>query len=152
MRCHHKVCDTITKRFRLCKKSQFFSNFCWNHANLKFYDKIVKIQSVWRSYKVRKIVENIVKKVPTDVRNIILQYVKKDYYDDLKDAIYFFHMYVNRYRKIEKKIENLNTRYMNNEMSYNTYLYRLDCTESEYKKALYSSLKLAPKVRLVVDI
>lgn len=151
MRCCHKVCDPITKRWRMCKKSKFYSNFCWNHSNLKFYDKIVKIQSAWRSYKVRKKVKNIVKKVPEDVRSIILQYVQKEFYDELKEALYFFYMYVNRSRKLEEKIENLFTRYMNNEMSHINYVNMVNFLERKYQKTLNLCIKLKPKVRLLVD-
>lgn len=151
MRCCHKVCDPITKRWRMCKKSKFYSNFCWNLYNLKFYDKIVKIQSAWRSYKVRRKVKNIVKKVPEDVRSIILQYVQKEFYDELKEALYFFYMYVNRSRKLEEKIENLFTRYMNYEMSYIDYVNMVNFQERKYQKTLNLCIKLEPKVRLLVD-
>lgn len=151
-RCYYKLYDSVTQKLRRCKKSRCYNDFCWNHANLKLYDKVVKIQSVWRSYKVRRKVNNIVKKLSEDVRNVILHYVKKEYYDDLKDALYFFYMYVNRYRKIEKDIDNLFTRYMNYELSYNAYISLVEYEEIEYEKALNFSTKLAPKVRLLVDI
>ena len=50
-RCSIIVRDPETKRFRKCKKNKnHFSCICSNHC----YKYIVLIQSVWRSYFIRK--------------------------------------------------------------------------------------------------
>ena len=79
-RCRNYIRDPITKRKRLCKKNKKYSDYCSIHAN-KVYDKyVIKIQSVYRAYHVRKKLK-IYNKLPRDLQRKILYYVNENIYN-----------------------------------------------------------------------
>ena len=45
-----------------------------------YYLSIIKIQSTWKSYKSRRIINNILIKLPCDLQFIILNFIRFDWY------------------------------------------------------------------------
>ena len=74
----------------LCKKPIFFKSICLcrNHLILTHNNSIIKIQKIFRAYKRRKKINNIYKKLPRDIQDIILHYINLPIY------------YTNYYKKI----------------------------------------------------
>ena len=74
----------------LCKKPIFLKSICLcrNHLILTHNNNIIKIQKIFRGYKIRKKINNIYKKLPSDIQDIILHYINLPIY------------YTNYYKKI----------------------------------------------------
>lgn len=74
----------------LCKKPIFSKSLCLcrNHLILTHNNSIIKIQKIFRAYKTRKKINNIYKKLPRDIQDIILHYINLPIY------------YTNYYKKI----------------------------------------------------
>ena len=74
----------------LCKKPIFSKSLCLcrNHLILTHNNSIIKIQKIFRAYKRRKKINNIYKKLPRDIQDIILHYINLPIY------------YTNYYKKI----------------------------------------------------
>lgn len=74
----------------LCKKPVFSKSICLccNHLILTHNNSIIKIQKIFRAYKTRKKINNIYKKLPSDIQDIILHYINLPIY------------YTNYYKKI----------------------------------------------------
>jgi len=85
----------------LCKKPIFFKSICLcrNHLILTHNNSIIKIQKIFRGYKIRKTINNIYKKLPSDIQYIILHYINLPIY------------YNNYYKKI-RNIINKKTKYL----------------------------------------
>ena len=66
---------------------------CLYHFNLYYKKHILKIQQIYRGYKVRNKLNNIYYKLPKDIQNIILYYINlpiyyRNYYKTLNKIIY----------------------------------------------------------------
>ena len=74
----------------LCKKPIFSKSLCLcrNHLILTHNNSIIKIQKIFKAYKTRKKINNIYKKLPSDIQYIILYYINLPIY------------YTNYYKKI----------------------------------------------------
>lgn len=68
---------------------------------------IIKIQSLYRGYKKRKFINNFYKKLPDDVQNIIIYFIKKDFYREKLNK----KLDIIISRKIENYLNNFDTRY-----------------------------------------
>lgn len=79
-RCRHNVIDDLTKRKRLCKKNKKYSDYCCIHSNKVYNKYVIKIQSVYRAYHVRKKLK-IFNKLPRDLQRNILYYVNENIYN-----------------------------------------------------------------------
>ena len=79
-------CQCSTKYGYVCKiknKNLYVINnkyYCRIHFNYNFVKFIIIIQKYWRSYYCRTKVNNIYKKLPYDLQQNILWYMKKHYY------------------------------------------------------------------------
>lgn len=73
-----------------CNKPIFSKSLCLcrNHLILTHNNSIIKIQKIFRAYKRRKKINNIYKKLPRDIQDIILHYINLPIY------------YTNYYKKI----------------------------------------------------
>lgn len=79
---------------KFCKKHSYSKLIClcFNHLILKHNNSIIKIQKIFRGYKTRKKIDNIYKKLPKDIQNIILNYINlpiyyNNYYKVLRNII-----------------------------------------------------------------
>ena len=79
-RCRHNVIDDLTKRKRLCKKNKKYLDYCCIHSNKVYNKYVIKIQSVYRAYHVRKKLK-IFNKLPRDLQRNILYYVNENIYN-----------------------------------------------------------------------
>ena len=94
-RCSIIVRDPETKRFRKCKKNKnHFSCICSNHC----YKYIVLIQSVWRSYYIRKKVQ-LFSKLPIELWNIIVSFHKIELMQFKRNFNNIHLNYINIYEK-----------------------------------------------------
>jgi hypothetical protein len=137
-RCRYKVLEKFTKKLRLCKKNKHILDYCCIHNDLVYNKYIIKIQSVYRSYNIRKKlkINSIIKiqsvyrsyhirkklkifnKLPRDLQRKILWYVNEDIYikhynNSIANIIY------NKHKNFHKNVEYteiLNAR-------YNTYYF-----------------------------
>jgi len=78
-RCQYIVFDNLTKRKRLCKKSKKVNIYCTTHLQILYLTKIIKIQSVYRSFYIRKKLK-IYYKLPRDIQRKIIWHLNKDLY------------------------------------------------------------------------
>ena len=95
-KCSCNVLDTDTRRFRKCKKNynKIHHNgvkYCTLHYNYYIAPYAIKIQTVFRGYKQRKLV-NKIKELPDEIRRRILFYTRQDlfykkYLDNLSNVI-----------------------------------------------------------------
>lgn len=87
-------CQCSTKNGNICKVKKvnlyMINNkyYCRIHFNYNFVKFIIIIQKYWRAYYCRRKVNNIYKKLPYDLQQNILWYMKKyDYYINLTKSI-----------------------------------------------------------------
>lgn len=95
-KCSCNVLDTDTRRFRKCKKNynKIHHNgvkYCTLHYNYYIAPYAIKIQTVFRGYKQRKLI-NKIKELPDEIRCRILFYTRQDlfykrYLDNLSNVI-----------------------------------------------------------------
>tara|TARA_Y100000389_G_scaffold91522_1_gene88113 strand:+ start:2971 stop:3570 length:600 start_codon:yes stop_codon:yes gene_type:complete len=76
-------CSCYTKNNRKCKNKKFHiinnKNFCYIHAQKKFYNYALIIQTSWITYKKNKNFQ-IYSKLPIDIQDKIKLEIHKDYY------------------------------------------------------------------------
>ena len=101
-------------KFKKCKNKGLFkigsSYFCNNHSNILFNKHILTIQKYYRGYKSRKIINNIYKKLPDDIQNIIKSKINnnlhiKQYYKKLNKIIYNNKNKIHNYKFHNDKID-----------------------------------------------
>ena len=95
----------------LCKrKFKFIINnkkYCGQHFSLFYKKEILKIQSIYRGYKSRKLINNIYLRLPCDLqRNIIFKIrenflIKKHHHDVISKIIYNKYDFTTIFRNIE---------------------------------------------------
>tara|TARA_A100001011_G_C14294305_1_gene837686 strand:+ start:1244 stop:1912 length:669 start_codon:yes stop_codon:yes gene_type:complete len=78
-------CSCLTKHNKICRLSSIFNinsnRYCSIHAKLLFNYHTILIQKNYRRFRVRKKVDTIIKRVPDDVRDIILFYMREELYN-----------------------------------------------------------------------
>jgi hypothetical protein len=79
-------CQCYTKENLVCKKKFCFilenKRYCHVHAKQIYNKNIIKIQSMYRSYKCRQKIDTLLKPLPFDIQNIVLNYLREPYYID----------------------------------------------------------------------
>lgn len=87
-RCEILITDSTTKRRRKCKNIFKFyilgKKCCTIHANSLYIKYIVKIQKIFRAYKLRKKF-NYFKQLPTDLQHKIITYSRDSFYDNKRN-------------------------------------------------------------------
>lgn len=79
-RCRYIVFDNETKRHRLCKKKYCVNNqYCIIHAKFLYNEKAIYIQKIFRAHYIRKKINIIYKKLPTDLQHTILDFIESEY-------------------------------------------------------------------------
>ena len=77
-------CSCLTNKNKICRLSSIFNinskRLCTIHAKQMFNKYAILIQKNYRRHKVKNKVNKIVKRVPDDVRDIILFYMREDSY------------------------------------------------------------------------
>ena len=83
-KCSCKVDINNTNKTRCCKAYVYGNfggkNFCFIHAQKVISKYAILIQKIQRGKRCRQLVEEIYKKVPYEIQNIISEYLKKEYY------------------------------------------------------------------------
>jgi len=103
-KCACKVQIYGLTRNRSCKGAVYINinniNYCWSHAKKNLGSSAIIIQSVTRGMICRKKIKNLFINLPDEIKNIVLFYIRQDYY---------YKKYKNLTSKIiEKKINNIN--------------------------------------------
>lgn len=87
-RCEISIIDSTTKRLRKCKNFFKFDIFdkkcCTIHANSLYIKYIIKIQKVFRAYKLRKKI-NYLTALPIDLQHKIITYSRDSFYENKKN-------------------------------------------------------------------
>ena len=97
-------CKNITNNKICLKKCRILYNienklYCNNHCQYYINNYVIKIQSLWRAFKQRKMIIIIYKRLPEDLQIKILYFVKKDTYQ---------RRYITKIRNIiQLKLENI---------------------------------------------
>lgn len=77
-------CQCYTNKNLVCKKKFAFiiqnKRYCHIHAKQIYNKNIIKIQSLYRSYKCRQKINSLFKPLPRDIQDIILYYLKMPHY------------------------------------------------------------------------
>jgi hypothetical protein len=77
-------CQCYTKQNLVCKKNFAFiiqnKRYCHIHAKQIYNENIIKIQSLYRSYKCRQKINILFKPLPKEVQDIVLYYFRQSYY------------------------------------------------------------------------
>ena len=80
-------------------------NYCINHAKLYYNNYIIRIQKIYRGYKLRKYINNIFFKLPRDIQIHIINFNKinhKKYTEFIKKKIYKYNYKINNFVNINK--------------------------------------------------
>lgn len=87
-RCEISIVDNSTKRRRKCKNIFKFDilgkKCCTIHANSLYIKNIVKIQKIFRAYKLRKKF-NYFKQLPIDLQHKIINYSRDSFYENKRN-------------------------------------------------------------------
>jgi len=87
-RCEILITDNTTKRRRKCKNILKFDilgkKCCTIHANSLYIKYIIKIQKVFKAYKLRKKI-NYFKKLPIDLQHKIITYSRDSFYENKRN-------------------------------------------------------------------
>ena len=95
----------------VCKKIKYpifllhNKNYCINHSKLYYNNCIIKIQKIYRGYKLRKYLNNIFFKLPRDIQIHIINFNKinhKKYTEFIKKNIYKNNYKINNFSNINK--------------------------------------------------
>jgi len=77
-------CQCYTNKNLICKKKFTFiiqdKRYCHFHAKQTYNQNIIKIQSLYRSYKCRQKINSLFKPLPREVQDIVLYYLRTPYY------------------------------------------------------------------------
>jgi len=77
-------CQCHTNKKLVCKKNSTFiiqnKRYCHVHAKQIYNKNIIKIQSLYRSYKCRQKINSLFKPLPREVQDIVLYYFRTSYY------------------------------------------------------------------------
>lgn len=86
--CEISIIDNITKRRRKCKNIFKFDilgkKCCTIHVNSLYLKNIIKIQKVFRAYKLRKKL-NYFKELPIDLQHKIITYSRDSFYENKRN-------------------------------------------------------------------
>jgi len=78
------IINNYSNKTRCCKGNVYGNfagkNFCFVHAQKILSDKVIYIQKIQRGRRCRQLVENIYKKVPSEIQGLISEYLKREYY------------------------------------------------------------------------
>jgi len=86
-RCAKYIFDTTTKRTRKCKNKKCLRELCTIHYKMFYNDSIIIIQSIFRGNKVRSKLNNIFFKLPEEIRHIVIENIREDYYNTKRNNI-----------------------------------------------------------------
>ena len=79
-------CQCYTKENLVCKKKFCFiiqnKRYCHIHAKQIYNENIIKIQSLYHSYKCRQKINSLFKPLPRDIQDIVLNYLREPHYID----------------------------------------------------------------------
>lgn len=76
---YNQVWDSNTRRYRTCKNKRFFTCYCVYHSRQKYNKYIIKIQSLYKGYYIRKKLK-IYYKLPRDLQRKIIWHVNTNLY------------------------------------------------------------------------
>ena len=129
-----EVINICNKKCKLCKKKAYLYNYCYNHFKLKYLKKIIIIQSYYRGYKNRKIINNIYIRLPNDIQKYIQYFINIDlyhkrYYKKLNSILY-----KNTYKLFN--MNNVNLVNINNRINID-YIIRAYYLFNKYHKIIY---------------
>lgn len=132
------------------------------YYNYKYIiDFIIIIQKIWRGYSIRKKIKNIYKRLPSEIQNIVIKYIRKEYlikkYQEkeiekiiYKKSIIFFtdikkDLYINKFISFEESIKLFSIYYLF------TKYYKI-LTNDEKKIFMYRNMiKIAEKIKYEID-
>ena len=84
VKCNYKIAISNNKS-RCCKANVYLKylnfmnkNYCYMHFQKTYNSFIIKIQKIFRGFKIRKKLNNIYKKLPEDIQNLIISYIRRD--------------------------------------------------------------------------
>ena len=81
---HSIRCQCYTNKNLVCKKNFTFiiqnKRYCHIHAKQIYNENIIKIQSLYRSYKCRQKINSLLKPLPREVQDIVLYHLRTPYY------------------------------------------------------------------------
>ena len=72
-------CKAVTLLNRKCRCKSLYNNLCFTHCKQYHNDTLIKIQSVWRSYLTRKKINNLFIKLPHELQNLVLYFMREDH-------------------------------------------------------------------------
>ena len=93
----------MTRLNRKCKNSSTYNKICFIHCKKYYFNYIIKIQSIWRSHIVRKKLTNLFINLPNEIQNIVLYYMREEYY---KHSLYksYANIYQGKIYKLEQEL------------------------------------------------
>lgn len=72
-------CKAITLQNRKCRCRSLYNNCCFKHFKKYNISKIVKVQSVWRSFLTRKKINALFINLPHELQNLVLYFMREDH-------------------------------------------------------------------------
>ena len=112
-RCEISIIDNSTKKKRKCKNIFKFDIFnkkcCTIHANNLYNKYIIKIQKVFRAYKLRKKINYLIS-LPIDLQHKIITYSRDDYFQNKRNEkiaeiiLHKIDIFIKKYFKIPQQM------------------------------------------------
>lgn len=119
-KCIFTSIDNKIKKYRPCKAYHLrYSSACLTHSRIH----VILIQSYWRKYKINKKIIHF-KKLPNDIWNNIMFYIRYDHYIKHKLLPSYLRIYIKRYNNLILSSDN------NNNCTYTNVLNILNKIES----------------------
>lgn len=152
-KCMYEIYDINKYKYRYCKNNRFFFNFCRCHYEYIYLEHIVKIQSVYKGFYIRKKLK-IYYNLPREIQRKIIWHMNEDIYlRHFNSSI--FKLIKNRYKNFyNKTIYNkiLTSDNIDNDLFFGTYL--VDNTENftQFMTELFSLLRLSIKYYHIINV
>jgi len=143
-RCQCKVQNKFTKQLRLCLNNKKIMNFCHIHSEINYTKYVVKIQSIYKGYYIRKKLK-IYYKLPTDIQRKIIWH--------MNNTLYVKHFHSSVSKLIYKKLDDFVLKYNYNMLNVFTLENdtQLNSLSSDFFYELNHVIYLLRKYNLVIN-
>lgn len=144
-RCQCVVFDTLTKRNRLCKNKKKILDFCSTHVIFYLNKYVIKIQSVYKGYYIRKKID-IFYKLPRDLQRKVIWHMNKEIY------LNYFHSSISKiiYSKYEKFTTEFLDILLKGKQLFSTNQFKIG-HENIFNQELYNIVKLSIKYSCLIN-
>jgi len=96
---------------------------CFMHFKKYYSNYIIKIQSIWRSHRIREKIKSLYINLPREIQNIVLYFMREEYRSH-KFRESCSKIYYTKIHKLEYQLASLYFHYQNNFYEFEDYIYQ----------------------------